>query len=473
VSLSPRRVLAPLLLVFALVAALLTAVPSAAVAAPSPVGPGTYEETSPALSYSGTWTSLGSAGSSGGAIRYSTVSTASASLTFTGGWITWYTWKSPNAGIVRVLIDGAEVARVDNYAKSSATAVIGYSAPVTPGSHTITIVGSGSKNTASGGRMTHLDSFVVTAESVDPLDTTDIPRAADCPTATATVTNAVELTAALKAAAPGSVIRLADGTYTGQFLLNASGTADRPIWICGSSKATLTTGAIDSGTALRVEQSSNVVLTGFTVARSLQGVMVKYSSRLVLSDLIVRDTGYEGIHLYALTTDSIVAHSVLGRTGSLDVAYGEGVYIGTSQRRWAEVTQGYADASDRNMVIANRFVQTGAEGIDAKEGTSDGIIADNSFEGVLAGSRSLGWVLVTGNGWSVTGNTGDTAVGNAYASMSWGDWGYDNDFRANTGRAGTSGYGVWVHDKTRGVTVACDNDIDAAGSGNTNVFCSA
>lgn len=471
-SLSVRRTILRSLVVFALASTMITTsatVASAATVAP----PATYEESSSAVVLGGGgWTSLASSGSSGGAIRYSTSSSASAKLTFSGGWITWYTWKSPNAGIVRVLIDGVEVARVDNYAKTTATGVIGYSAPVKAGTHTISVVATGSKNAASGGRMTHLDSFVVGENPSSPASDIDVARASECPTATISVTNAVELTAALKNVGPGDVIRLADGTYTGQFLLSVAAPDDRPVWLCGSRYAVVTTGAINKGSALRVERSSNVILTGFTVSQSLQGVMVKYSSQITVSDMMVKDTGYEGVHFYALTTDSVVAHSVLARNGSIDVAYGEGVYIGTSGRRWSEVTQGTPDKSDRNAIIFNRFVATGAESIDAKEGTSDGIIAENTFEGFLDGSRAMGWVTVTGNDWVVTDNSGDQAVSNAITSLSWGDWGYGNEFSRNTGRVGTDSFGVWVHDKSRGVAVSCDNQMTEAGSGNTNVFCS-
>lgn len=469
-------------LVTTVVTALVVALanPTAATAAPRTVsasaeaaaGPGTYEENSTAISSSGSWTRMASSGSSGGAMRYTTSPTASASLTFTGAWITWYTWKSPNAGIVRVLVDGREVARVDNYAPSTATGIVGYSAPVPPGVHTITVVGSGGKNVASGGRMTHLDSFVVTDVAPGSVET-GAPRASDCPAATTPVRNATELAAALRAAGPGTVIELADGSYTGSFLLTASGTADRPVWLCGDSGAVLTTGNVAQGTALRVESVRNVVLSGFTVARSMQGVMVKNSSAIAITDLVVKDTGYEGIHLYALTTDSVVAHNIIARTGSIDPSYGEGIYIGTSQRRWDEVTGGQPDASDRNVVVANTVKQSGAEGIEAKEGTTGGVIADNVFEGVLPGSRSLGWVLVTGNDWTVTGNSGTSAVENAYTSMAWNDWGWRNTFRANTGTADAPGHGVWVHDRTRGVVVSCDNAVAGTGSGRTNVYCGA
>lgn len=50
------------------------------------------------------------------------------------------------------------------------------------------------------------------------------------------VSDASGLSAALAAAAPGHVITLADGVYTGAFVLDASGTAEDPIVIRGSSR---------------------------------------------------------------------------------------------------------------------------------------------------------------------------------------------------------------------------------------------
>jgi MYXO-CTERM domain-containing protein len=51
------------------------------------------------------------------------------------------------------------------------------------------------------------------------------------------VASASELSSALSAAQPGDVITLADGTYAGQFSVNASGTPENPIVIRGASQA--------------------------------------------------------------------------------------------------------------------------------------------------------------------------------------------------------------------------------------------
>lgn len=50
------------------------------------------------------------------------------------------------------------------------------------------------------------------------------------------VTDAAGLAAALDAAQPGDVVTLANGTYAGQFSMNASGTADNPIVVRGASE---------------------------------------------------------------------------------------------------------------------------------------------------------------------------------------------------------------------------------------------
>ncbi|MEU1971740.1 NosD domain-containing protein [Microbacterium sp. NPDC019599] len=456
----------------ALIASSVTAAPPASAATVH--GAGTYEGGSAAISFTGTWTTLPSSGSSGGSVRYATSATASASLTFAGGGtIAWYTWNSPWAGIVDVYLDGAKVARVDNYAPVAETGIIGFKAATAPGTHTIKIVGSGSNNWASLGEITHLDSFVVGVDRSTASTPAKGVRAADCPAATTTVRTAGQLSSAMANAAPGTVIRLADGYYTGGgFELRRSGTATRPIWICGGPLAVVEGWSVSEGVGLRLDGVEHVRVTGFTVTRVLQGILVKHSSDVVISDMTVKDTGYEGIHLYAFTTDSVVTHNTVVRTGVRAVAYGEGVYIGTSQRRWDDVTGGVPDRSDGNTVTYNAIKASGAEGIEAKEGTTGGVIAYNTFEGHQDGSRAWGWVLINGNDWTVAANTGIDAVEDAYASMAWGDWGRRNEFIANRGTANASGYGVWVQDRQRGVTVTCDNSIKSAGKGLTNVYCS-
>jgi len=444
-------------------------------ATPPPVsanGPGVYEESSAAIVYTGSWTALTSSGSSGGAVRYSAGATSSASLTFTGDDITWYTWQSASAGKVQVWLDGALKTTVDNYAASTKTMIRAYTAQdLGPGTHTIMIKASGTANPSSSGKITHFDAFVVGEPQTTSLSAPPV-FASDCPAPTTTVSTSAQLTAALAAAGPGTVIQLAPGTYTRGFQLAASGTEDDPIWLCGPRTAVIQGVSTTSGTALRIDNAAHIRLAGFTVTNALQGVMVKYSTDVSVSDLNVKDTGYEAIHLYAFTTDSFVIGNLIERPGAADVSYGEGVYIGTSQRRWVDVTGGAPDASDRNVVAGNTIVDAGAEPIEAKEGTSGGLIRENSLQGHRPDSRALAWVLVTGNDWSVIANVGDDTVQHGYAGMVWGEWGLRNEFRENTGDAGANGYGVWIQQSSSKSVAACDNWVTGAALGQTNVFCS-
>lgn len=459
----------------AVIAALvLTAVlPSTPASAVTVVGPGTYEETSTATQYTGTWTSLKSGGSSGDAIRYSGTA-VSAALTFRGANITWYTWNSTSGGMVDVYLDGVRKARVNNYSPTQTTGVRGFTALGldAAATHTIKIVSTGLADSRSSGEITHHDSFVVGSTTAVPAKSSTPIRAEDCPAATVRVSTSAGLTKALAAARPGTVIQLAAGTYTNGFELTASGTAAAPIWVCGPRTAVVQSGSPSSGIAMRLGTASHVRLTGFTVTNALQGVMVKYGQDVAITDLHVHDTGNEGIHLYATTTDSYVVGNLVERTGIVNRPYGEGIYIGTSGRRWAEVTGGAPDRSDRNTVALNTIVDPAAEGIEAKEGTSSGSILYNTVVGHSPTSIANAWIMVTGNGWTVTGNSGEDAVKHGYAAFvsSDGLWGLKNRFRANTG-TGTPGVGVWIQSSASGSTVSCDNWVDDAAGGVTNVFC--
>lgn len=420
---------------------------------------------------------MSSGSASGGAFRYASHS-ASASLTFSATSITWYTMKSASAGIARVYLDGKLVKTVDNYAASSQYKVTGYTVSgLSAGTHTIKIATSGTANAKSKGKLIHLDAFIVGSYR----DTVALPatpstkfRYTACPAATTTVSTAAQLQSALTAAKPGSVIRLNPGTYTAKtgFTLTVAGTSTKPVWVCGPRTAILTSGSKSQGVGIRVQGSSHVHLAGFTVANALQGVMVKGSGSVSVVDLAVRDIGYEAVHLYAFSSDGVVMHNQIARTGLVNKSYGEGVYIGTSEQRWSEVTGGRPDASDRAIVAFNDITAAGAEPIEAKAGTSKGQIHGNTIRGFQPGSNAIAWVLVTGNDWVVRANVGADAARHGYAAMSLDSWGKRNIFTGNRGTANSAGYGIYVTAANSfGVIVGCDNSVTAASSGLMNVIC--
>lgn len=85
------------------------------------------------------------------------------------------------------------------------------------------------------------------------------------------VSTAAELASALAHAAPGDRIDLADGTYRGQFKATVSGTAKKPIGLCGTRKAALVVGDTKEGYGFSLN-ASFWTLSGFTVKTSKKGM---------------------------------------------------------------------------------------------------------------------------------------------------------------------------------------------------------
>ena len=127
---------------------------------PAIVGAGTYEDTSPAVAFAGSWVSWSDPGNSGGSARYSNDPAASAGLLFSGSSLTLVYVKQWNGGIATVTIDGAVVDQLDTYA---ATRLFQQqkSYSVAAGAHTVSVAVSGNKNAASSGTYLIFDAFKV------------------------------------------------------------------------------------------------------------------------------------------------------------------------------------------------------------------------------------------------------------------------------------------------------------------------
>jgi hypothetical protein len=120
---------------------------------------------SPALSFSGPWTcgpDPHGADLSGGHC-YSNATNASMSWKFTGSLIEVYGRPDLENGIFNVLIDGAQVGRVDgHYGTVDNDALNGYGlfqAKVAPGTHTIQLVNTGTKDSAASNTYIQIDMF--------------------------------------------------------------------------------------------------------------------------------------------------------------------------------------------------------------------------------------------------------------------------------------------------------------------------
>ncbi|GGV45410.1 hypothetical protein GCM10010182_82170 [Actinomadura cremea] len=282
-------------------------------------------------------------------------------------------------------------------------------------------------------------------------------------------------------ATPGTVITIAPGAYDGAWEATVSGTAEEPIWLCGGKDTVLTNGSYKGGYGFHLNGASHWHLFGFSVANARKGVVADSVSGVTIEKLNVHHIGDEAIHLRTHSTHNIVTRNTIHHTGFRREKFGEGVYIGSSDANWGNLTNGQPDRSDYNTISNNTIYATTAESVDAKEGTSGGIIFGNSFDGSsLTEEGADSWVDVKGNDWIITNNTGVTSRGDGYQSHhrdrtkdGLGDWGLRNTFTHNTARVDGPGYGFYIHDPTTTKNVVvCDNEVSTAGLGYANLPCS-
>jgi parallel beta-helix repeat protein len=288
------------------------------------------------------------------------------------------------------------------------------------------------------------------------------------------VTTAAELQRALDRAVPGQAIRLADGRYPGAFTASAKATAETPIRLCGSAAAVLDGGAGQNDYTLHLSAASYWQVVGLTVSGGQKGVMVDAGVGNRLEGLTVTSVGDEAIHLRANSTDNVVSGNTVRGTGGHRAKFGEGIYVGSAESNWCQITECQPDRSDRNVIEGNDVSGTTAEAVDIKEGTSGGVLRGNTFDG-SAMVQSDSWVDVKGNGWRIEGNTGTAAPTDGFqVHEAVAGWGRDNVFSGNTGTVGATGYVVDVAGPSAirdSTTVSCDNNATGAASGVSNVAC--
>jgi subtilisin family serine protease len=122
----------------------------------------TYEESDPAITYSGSWTTMYMSGASGKYVKYSTTANDKAKLPFTGTGVTWMGSKGPGYGRAKVYIDGAYTQIVDLTSSDIQDRVAIFTKNwATSGNHTIEIVVEGT----SGRPRVNVDTFSVTGST--------------------------------------------------------------------------------------------------------------------------------------------------------------------------------------------------------------------------------------------------------------------------------------------------------------------
>jgi Right handed beta helix region len=279
------------------------------------------------------------------------------------------------------------------------------------------------------------------------------------------VSTAAQLKTALSKAKAGTLIQLANGTYKGNFVASASGSAKLPIALCGSASA-----VIQSSGGYGVHLQGNYwVLAGFTVTGAEKGIVLDGASNNVLTGLTVTKIEQEGIHFRAASSHNVLKGSHVSYTGQKSPGFGEGVYIGSAESNWS----GGPDKSDDNQVLDNSIDHTGAENIDIKEGTTGGLIQGNHFDGTgMSGANYAdSWIDVKGNGYTIEDNVGvDSLTDGFQVHVAVKGWGENNVFHKNSAQVKKPYYGVNVAAGATGDVVGCDNTVSGGGT-LANVAC--
>lgn len=293
-----------------------------------------------------------------------------------------------------------------------------------------------------------------------------------CPEATVRVSDAIALQAALDDAAPGDSIALADGSYVGEFVAAAPGTADAPVFLCGGPGAVLDGGDVEGGYGLHLDGASHWRLVGFTVRNAKKGVMADGVQGAVIQGLTVEQIGDEAVHLRGHSSGNLVEANTIRNTGLRREKYGEGVYIGSATSNWCDITECEPDRSDDNIIRGNHISETTAESIDIKEGTTGGLVIGNTFDGArLSGGHNDSWVDVKGNDWTIQDNTGRNSFEDGFQTHQIiDDWGTGNVFTGNVAHVDGAGYGFHFA-PVKDNTLTCDNEVTGADKGLANTDC--
>ncbi|GAA4379595.1 hypothetical protein [Hymenobacter koreensis] len=299
--------------------------------------------------------------------------------------------------------------------------------------------------------------------------------------ATVSVSTATQLQNALNTATAGTIISLADGTYTGQFSIPAGrhGTSSSRIIVTGTRLAILQTNSRSSGkAALNLLGNNYWEFRGFSVTNSKKGIMTDNSNNNVFDRLSIRDMGDEGIHFRTNSKYNVLKYSEIKNMGTVTAGYGEGAYIGSAKSNWSTYmgSSTTPDRSDYNRIENNTFgPDVRAEHIDVKEGTTGGTVSGNTFNGAgMSGANYAdSWMDVKGNGYTISGNNGNTARLDGFQThVALTGWGRDNKFSGNTCNVGASGYGFNIQQTSgsaNGNIVYANNSVTNAGSGFANI----
>jgi hypothetical protein len=290
------------------------------------------------------------------------------------------------------------------------------------------------------------------------------------------VTTDAELDQAIADAAPGDLIRLAEGTYS-NVDATTSGTATNPIILVGPRGAVLDGGdPVSSWFSARL-QADHWILTGFSLTNSQEGVMIDGGNNNTVRDLEIFEVGYAGVMIFVFSSDNLVEKCRIHDTGTEQPQWGDGIVFGNDPSNWPTYTGGNPDTSDRNRA-ANNVIGPNVRGnpFDLKAGTTGSVVESNTIDGrgLVQDIYVNSWMLVQGNSASIIGNNAAASVRDGVEVLAYdATWGKDNVFADNAFDVKAAGWGFNVNAQARAnnTIVYCSNVVTNAASGYATTAC--
>jgi len=420
-------------------AALVTTNPAAAATATV----GVYQNNSSSVTLHGSWRTVKSTHELGGS--YATLAGAGyATLTFRGNGITWITRTNAAAGRADVYLDGKKTKTVDLYAKTTKFQQVVYKATgLKSGTHTIKVVRTGKKNSASKGRNLMVDAFQVldgaAPSTPGGLKTSPIKTGAKVSWAKSSGTGLTGYRL-YRQAGSATAIRVASlGASTTSFsdvglspgtrysyrveATNSSGNV--------SARSAAATFATKSGSVSALARASCGGATA-TVANRTQ-LMAALAAARPGSVISLKPGTYSGkYHLTAVGTTAAPVAICGPRSAVIDggnpkadggIKVNHSAHVLISGLSVTRSQKGISVLNSRAVVIRNTHVHhIGDEGIHLKNNTTDSTVSGNTIdhtglsepgfgEGVYVGSAKNNWCAYTGcqpdrsDRNAVTGNT--------------------------------------------------------------------
>jgi hypothetical protein len=228
-------------------------------------------------------------------------------------------------------------------------------------------------------------------------------------------------------ATPGDTIALIPNTnYYGNLIVKNDingnpgihGTPDNYISIIGDSTSSIISPELNSSYVFYIENSSYIFIgnnsnlksfgIGFNLTNAKKGFYANNCNNIIFKNLNVYNIGNEGVHFMNNSYSCDILNNYIYDTGKTNNGYGEGIYIGSAFSNWVTDNGNLIpDETKKINIKFNYVINTTAECLDIKEGTSDSLVEGNYFFGNKLSNDNYAdsWIDIKGSSWYIKNNT--------------------------------------------------------------------